>query len=128
MAEDRMERIYQEDRPWGSFRQFTHNAVSTVKILFVTPGHRLSEQKHFHRDELWRVLTKGINIILKHPDGRVERLMNLKPGDEVFIPRGVWHRLCCNKRVRAAGQVLEISFGEFDEKDEERGEDDYGRS
>lgn len=48
----------------------------------------------------------------------------MKDGDEVRIPPGTKHRLIGGAIV---GQVLEISFGEFDEEDIVRYEDDYGR-
>ena len=50
--------VIEDTRPWGRFEQFTHNEVSTVKLITVAPGQRLSLQVHEHRDELW-VVTRG---------------------------------------------------------------------
>ena len=114
-----LENIKQDDRPWGGFRQFAHNALCTVKILTVADGQVLSLQSHRHRDELWVVLDDGLRIEI---DGE-EHLAS--PGDEFVIPRGSRHRL---GSADGGGRVLEISFGEFDEDDIERYEDVYGRS
>lgn len=110
-------KTFDEERPWGSFTQFTHNEVSTVKILTVKPGGLLSYQRHELRDEFWKVIEgEGYAI---HNDSRVE----LTIGDELFIKSGDKHRLGSEEGMK----VLEISFGNFDEHDEERLEDAYGR-
>ena len=129
MTEDqsRLSMIYEEERPWGKFRRFTDNEISTVKILTVTPGCRLSFQYHHLRNELWRVLKTGVFIELEYPDGRKESLNDLKVGDEVFIEKETKHRLGCRSDVSEPGEILEISFGFFDENDIVRLNDDFGR-
>jgi mannose-1-phosphate guanylyltransferase/mannose-6-phosphate isomerase len=108
------------DKPWGHFEQFTHNALSTVKIITVKPGGALSLQYHHRRDELWVIMDSGAQVELG------DRILRPEKGERVFIPRGTTHR------VRAVGEaavrVLEISFGEFDEDDIVRLEDVYGRA
>ena len=111
--------IEQDERPWGGFRQFAHNARCTVKILTVMDGQLLSLQSHRHRDELWVVLDEGLKVEI---DGE-EHVAH--PGDEFVIPRGSRHRV---GSIGGTGRILEISFGEFDEDDIERYEDVYGRS
>ncbi len=108
------------DKPWGRFEQYTHNLPSTVKIITVEPGGRLSRQYHHRRDELWVVLDDGIEVEL---GGDV---MRPQPGEELYIPRGTVHRL--SGAGERAARVLEISFGEFDEEDIVRLEDVYGRA
>ena len=44
-------------KPWGQFDQFTHNEISTVKILSVDKGGELSLQNHEHRTEFWRIIS-----------------------------------------------------------------------
>ncbi len=107
-----------DERPWGSFDQFTNNEPSTVKILNVLPEKRLSLQKHAHREEYWRVL-EGNGTVEIDQDTR-----ELVPGDEVFIPIGTLHRLTGSP---TGIRVLEIAFGNFDENDIERVSDDFGR-
>ena len=109
---------YTEERPWGKFEQFCHNEKVTVKIITVKPNSKLSLQFHNHRDEFWRIIEGSGQIILK------KELINVKVGDEFFIPKKVEHRIITNNNSL---KVLEISFGEFDEKDIVRLEDKYNR-
>lgn len=107
-----------DTRPWGKFEQYTHDEISTVKILEVNPGKRNSLQSHKHRDELWVALDDGV---VAEINGKT---VILKAGERTFIPKQTQHRLGSEAgRVR----VLEISFGQFDESDITRYEDDYGR-
>ncbi len=104
-------------RPWGKFEIFTLNEKSTVKILTVKPYEILSLQKHKHRKEMWYFLTDGWVQLGK-------KTKKIKEGDVVKIKKMQAHRLFAkNKKVK----VLEISFGTFDEKDEIKLEDKYGR-
>ena len=48
------------NKPWGRFDQFTHNEISTVKILTVNPNKRLSLQSHDKREEMWIALDDGV--------------------------------------------------------------------
>lgn len=106
-------------RPWGSFRQYTHDERTTVKLIEVTAGGRLSLQRHVHRDELWIVLEGELRVQVG------DRTTSARPGAEFFIPRGTLHRVEGGAR---GGRFLEICFGIFDEDDIERLEDAYGRT
>lgn len=111
--------IYQEERPWGFFRRFTNNIVSTVKIIVVRPNEELSLQSHNKREEFWRVLKgKGIFDVggEKH---------NVEVGNEEYIPVQTKHKIIAGDEGL---EVLEISLGDFDENDIVRYEDKYGRS
>jgi len=105
-------------RPWGVFEQFALNEKCTVKILRVKPNGVLSLQKHKKRREEWVFLTDGWVQI-----GSVKR--KVKKGERVVVKKGVAHRIF-SKGGKV--EVLEISFGNFDEKDEVRLEDKYGRA
>ena len=109
---------YIEERPWGRFEQFCHNEKVTVKIITVKPDSKLSLQYHNHRDEFWKIIEGRGQIILG------EELINVKIGDEFFIPKKTKHRIITNNNSL---KVLEVSFGEFDEKDIVRLEDKYHR-
>lgn len=117
-AEDYLSRIIEDVRPWGRFRRFTLNQQSTVKVITVEPGQRLSLQKHQHRDELWVALDAGLLVEI---DGEVTETQE---GDEFLVRRGSLHRLGSKE---SRGRILEIAMGEFDEDDIERIEDVYGR-
>jgi mannose-6-phosphate isomerase-like protein (cupin superfamily) len=104
-------------RPWGDFKQFVLNKKCTVKILSVKPNAMLSLQKHKKRKEIWYFLTPGYVQL-----GNKKK--KIKKGEIIKIKEQQAHRLFAkNKKV----EVLEISFGKFDEKDEIRLEDKYGR-
>jgi mannose-6-phosphate isomerase len=108
------------EKPWGKFEQYTHNLLSTVKVITVDSGGSLSLQYHHWRDELWVVLDEGAEIQLG------DTVIRPQGGERIFIPRTTVHRLSAagDRPVR----ILEISFGEFDENDIVRLEDVYGRT
>lgn len=109
---------YQEERPWGYFKKFCENKKATVKLIVVKPGQSLSLQKHNKRAEFWRVL-KGSGVAQVN-----NNKMNIKEGDEIIIPLKAKHRLMSKKNKL---EILEISFGQFDEKDIIRFDDKYNR-
>ncbi|SEF97973.1 mannose-6-phosphate isomerase, type 2 [Thermomonospora echinospora] len=111
--------ILTEQRPWGGFERFTWNEPSTVKIIHVAPGQRLSLQRHRHRDELWVALDPG--AVFEVAGRRIEP----EVGQRVLVRAGDTHRL---GSAGPAVRVLEIAFGDFDEDDIERLEDAYGRA
>lgn len=114
-----MKTVQRTSKPWGTFEQYTLNQNSTVKVITVSPGSRLSLQRHRKREELWVVLDEGLEAEI---EGEVQVP---RRGERVLVPQGSAHRLAnpSTSEVR----VLEISFGNFDEDDIERLEDDYGR-
>lgn len=107
------------ERPWGYFEQFTLNEPSTVKLIVVKEGQRLSYQSHQHRDEFWRCIKGPLKAVV---DGQ-DVVMN--EGDELFVTAGTKHRLVGDQ---TDGLCLEISFGNFDENDIVRHQDDYSRN
>ncbi len=110
--------FYTETRPWGNFKQFVKNEKATVKILTVEPNQELSLQLHNKREEFWRVIS-GTPII-EIDDKKIQASV----GDEFFIKAKQKHRITAEDQK---AEILEISFGEFDEEDEVRLEDKYGR-
>ena len=115
----KLPRYANETRPCGNFERFTLNEPATVKIVTVNTGKKLSLQTHANRDEFWRIIG-GAGFVTIGSDTKEARM-----NDEFFVPRGTPHR--------AAGgtgslRFLEICFGEFDESDEVRLEDDHGRT
>ncbi len=110
---------FDEQRPWGSFRQFTHNEPTTVKLLHIKDGEEFSLQHHAHRSEFWRILSGTPDVTVG------ETVTRAKAGDEFFISEGTSHRI---KAVNGDTTCLEIAFGVFDENDIVRQQDDYGRA
>jgi mannose-6-phosphate isomerase len=106
------------DKPWGYFSQFTENEKTTVKLLFIEKGKRLSYQEHKNRDEFWYVISG-------HPRAVINNEVNdLIYHETVFIPRKTKHRIGSDIDDAV---VLEIAYGKFDEKDIVRYYDDFGR-
>jgi mannose-1-phosphate guanylyltransferase/mannose-1-phosphate guanylyltransferase/mannose-6-phosphate isomerase len=107
-----------EDRPWGSFDRFTLNELSTVKLLTLSAGQRLSLQTHAKRGEFWYVISGSGTATI----GDTE--LPAKAGSEFEIPPGTPHRLAAGSEGLS---WLEIALGTFDEHDEVRLADDYRR-
>lgn len=106
-----------EQRPWGSFELFTLNEKSTVKLVNVNSGKRLSMQYHSKRSEFWKVVLGKIEVTLNSAK------IILKKGETITIPVGAIHRITGIED----SIILEISFGEFNEEDIVRLDDDFGR-
>jgi mannose-6-phosphate isomerase len=110
-------RLIEVVRPWGDFKQFSLNEKCTVKLLTLKPKQELSLQSHKNRQENWYFLTKGVAQV-------GEKRFHVKEGDYIRVKKHQKHRVISeNSTVR----FMEISFGTFDEHDEKRYEDKYGR-
>ncbi len=114
-----LDTYYKEERPWGSFERFVENEQCTVKFLHVAPDKRFSLQRHRGREEFWRVI-RGSGTLELEGEART-----LQVGDETLVKIGMAHRLTGGPEGIT---VLEIAFGEFNEEDIERLEDDFGRA
>jgi mannose-6-phosphate isomerase-like protein (cupin superfamily) len=109
-----------EDRPWGGFDVLCDQRNTKVKKLVVYPGQRLSLQSHCFRDEHWIVVQgKALATI-------GDQTVELTYGQQLFIMRGIKHRLACLGDVTL--EVIEVQVGDdFAEDDIVRYEDDYQR-
>lgn len=107
------------ERPWGNFAQYAFNEDCTVSLMTVKPGQRLSLQSHTGRAELWIVIDDGAVVQLD------DRVTEHRAGDEIWIPANTRHRLSCAGPTPA--RVLEIAFGNWQQADITRYEDDYKR-
>ncbi len=106
------------ERPWGSFNQYAFNEEVTVSLMTVKPGLRLSLQSHTGRAELWIVLDPGAQVQVD------DQMYFPKPGEEIWIPANSAHRLTSTgPEVR----VLEVAFGNWQQADITRYEDDFQR-
>ncbi len=111
-------RVKRVERPWGNFNQYAFNEETTVSLMKVKPNQRLSLQSHTGRAELWIVLDQGSVIQLD------DEILHPEKGDEIWIPAGTRHRLSSSgPEVR----VLEVAFGNWQQDDITRYEDDYAR-
>lgn len=106
-------------RPWGTFKQYAFNEDCTVSLMNILPGQRLSLQAHTGRAELWVVIDDGATVQVG------DEIKEYNAGDEIWIPANERHRLSCkgNKPIR----VLEVAFGNWQQEDIKRFDDDYKR-
>ena len=116
---DRRTDVFVEERPWGRFQQFSCNEPVTVKTITVEPGQRLSLQRHARRAELWQLLDGTLEVTVG------ERTWTPDADELVWVPVGAVHRI--SNPSPAPARLLEVGFGDFDEDDIERLEDDYRR-
>ena len=112
--------IERDDRPWGYYEVFDEGAGFRVKRICVSPGQRISYQRHLLRSEHWYVVSgKGVVTV-----DDLER--SVEPGDSCDIKIGSSHR-AANPGTRDF-VFIEIQTGSyFGEDDIERLHDDYER-
>lgn len=107
-------------RPWGSYEGIDAAERFQVKRITVSPGHRLSLQKHHHRAEHWIVVTGTARIT------RGEEEFMLSENQSTYIPLGVTHRLENPGKIPL--ELIEVQSGSYlGEDDIVRFEDIYGR-
>jgi mannose-1-phosphate guanylyltransferase/mannose-1-phosphate guanylyltransferase/mannose-6-phosphate isomerase len=110
---------FYDKRPWGEELWLTKDKPSMVKIISVNPGESSSLQYHHNRDEYWYIISgNGYAIV----DGQEIRL---NVGDSCFVKREIKHRIQGGSEVL---KMIELAYGDFDEKDIVRLEDKYGRA
>jgi len=108
-------------RPWGHYQVLSRQPDCLIKRIVVTPGHRLSLQRHQRREEHWFLVEGQAAVEL---DGAS---LVLHAGGSVDIPTGGWHRLANTAETPLV--LIEIQRGSyFGEDDIERRDDDYGRA
>jgi mannose-1-phosphate guanylyltransferase/mannose-6-phosphate isomerase len=111
-------RIY---RPWGFYESLIQGDRFQVKRIVVTPGQKLSLQKHFHRAEHW-VVVNGTAMVTR--DG--EEIM-VRENESIYLPLGTVHRLDNPGRIPLT--LIEVQSGAYlGEDDIVRIEDTYGRA
>lgn len=107
-------------RPWGSYRVLEDRPGYKIKQIMVTPGSRLSLQKHAHRSEHWVVVSGRADVTI----GLTKTVVNTN--ESVYIPAGEIHRLGNSTKEELV--IIETQVGEnLSEDDIIRIEDDYKR-
>ena len=112
--------LEKSDRPWGRYEVLQEAANYKVKAIHVSPGKRLSYQRHQKRSEHWYV-TQGTGEVTL--DGKVQLV---SAGTIIQVPQGMLHRMNNTGSVELI--FIEVQTGSyFGEDDIERVEDDFGR-
>jgi mannose-6-phosphate isomerase len=109
-----------ETRPWGRFDVLDDGNDCKVKRLTVSPGQRLSYQRHERRSEHWVVVRGRASVTIDGNDHE------LAVGDAIDIPLGAAHRVANSGTDDLV--FVEVQLGDyFGEDDITRLSDDYGR-
>ncbi|HEY6430410.1 MAG TPA: mannose-1-phosphate guanylyltransferase/mannose-6-phosphate isomerase [Acetobacteraceae bacterium] len=107
-------------RPWGFYESLIAGNRFQVKRIVVTPGQKLSLQKHVHRAEHWVVVT-GTALVTRN-----DEQMLLHENESAYIPLGAIHRLENPGKIPLT--LIEVQSGPYlGEDDIIRIEDTYGR-
>jgi mannose-1-phosphate guanylyltransferase/mannose-6-phosphate isomerase len=108
-------------RPWGWYQTMDLGERFRVKRIQVTPGKKLSLQKHHHRAEHW-VVVRGAAEVTR--DGEV---LMVRENESVYLPLGCVHRLANPGKIPV--EIIEVQTGAYLEEDDIiRVEDDFGRA
>jgi mannose-1-phosphate guanylyltransferase len=107
-------------RPWGGYTSILNGDRFQVKRLFVTPGKKLSLQKHHHRSEHW-ICVKGTAEVTIGDHVKI-----VSENESVYIPQGEVHRLANPGKIRL--EMIEVQTGSYlGEDDIIRIVDEFGR-
>jgi glucokinase len=107
--------------PWGFWQVLEEGSDYKVKRIFIHAGHRLSYQKHKHREETWMIAAGEPLVVI---DGVEHRL---RAGDTIRIGKAAAHRI--GNPGTTPVVFFEVQRGTyFGEDDIERLQDDYQRS
>ena len=108
-------------RPWGSYESVDQGPRFQIKRIIVSPGERLSLQKHYHRSEHWVVVQGTAEVTVG------ESVSVLQENQSTYIPAGTTHRLANPGKVPL--ELIEVQCGPYlGEDDIVRFDDQYGRA
>ena len=109
-------------RPWGEYFSWDSGRGWNLKTLYIKRGKRVSLQYHHHREEWWLLVSGDAQATVHDANGK--STVALKKGEVFRVARKQIHRLSSKN----GGVLVEVAYGDFDEKDIVRLDDDYGRS
>jgi mannose-6-phosphate isomerase len=107
-------------RPWGTYTVLDEGPGYKVKRIEVSPGKRLSYQKHSQRTEHWVVVQGSAHVTIEGSE------MTVQTGETVDIALGAAHRV--ENRGDETLIFIEVQRGNYlGEDDILRLQDDFGR-
>ncbi len=107
-------------RPWGTYTVLEDKKHYKIKTIVVKPNHRLSLQKHFHRNEHWIVVSGTATVTVG------ENKYLVRPNESTYIKMGEVHRLENEGKIPVV--LIEAQVGEYTGEDDIiRIEDDFQR-
>lgn len=108
-------------RPWGGYTSLIQSDRFQVKRIFVTPGKKLSLQKHHHRSEHWIVVKGTAEVTIG------DKVQVVRENESVYIPLGEVHRMANPGKILL--ELIEVQTGSyFGEDDIIRLNDEFGRT
>jgi mannose-1-phosphate guanylyltransferase / mannose-6-phosphate isomerase len=108
------------DRPWGYYESVDQGERFQVKRIVVTPGGKLSLQRHMHRSEHWIVVRGAAEVT----NGETVQIVH--ENESIYIPIGAVHRLANPGKIPL--ELIEVQTGSYlGEDDIVRLEDVYRR-
>ena len=129
-------------RPWGYFGLYSDNEKCTTKILYIRSGQCLSMQLHIKRAQFYLLLDDDFTVeystkpVPPYMIGDIEEIPKWfnshheiyegKAGIMFGFEKRTIHRIIYNGR-NEYGRCLDLAFGENDEEDIIRLDDQYGR-
>ena len=107
-------------RPWGYYQRIDQGARFQVKRIVVSPGGRLSLQKHYHRAEHWVVVRGTAEVTID------DQVILVHENEAIYLPIGSMHRLANPGKIDL--ELIEVQVGSYiGEDDIIRIEDVYNR-
>lgn len=107
-------------RPWGVYTSICGGERFQVKRIVVSPGQKLSLQKHHHRAEHW-IVVQGIARVTCD-----DKVFDISEDQSTYIPLGHKHRLENPGKIPL--ELIEVQSGSYlGEDDIVRFDDVYGR-
>ena len=107
-------------RPWGWFQSLETGDGFQVKLINLSPGAKISLQRHQYWAEHWIVVAGTATVT------RGNEVIELQENESTFISAGETHRLENNGDIHL--KVIEVQSGTYlGEDDIERLDDHYGR-
>jgi len=100
-------------RPWGYYDSVDSGDRFQVKRIVVTPGGKLSLQKHLHRAEHWVVVRGTAEVTIE------DAVHIVHENESTYIPIGSVHRLANPGKIPL--ELIEVQVGSY------LGEDDIVR-
>jgi mannose-1-phosphate guanylyltransferase len=108
-------------RPWGNYETIDESKRFKVKRIVVSPGAKLSLQRHHHRAEHWIVVAGTAEVRCG------DQSFLLSENESTYIPLGERHQLSNPGKIPL--EIIEVQSGAYlGEDDIERFEDVYGRT
>jgi mannose-1-phosphate guanylyltransferase/mannose-6-phosphate isomerase len=107
-------------RPWGWYQTTDLGDRFRVKRILISPGKKLSLQRHHHRAEHW-VVVRGTAKVTRDSE-----VITVRENESIYLPAGCVHRLANPGRIPV--EIIEVQTGAYLEEDDVvRIEDDFGR-